>query len=131
MRPSPSRRSSVAYACWPRRWCDNRAMELGLRERACVITGASRGIGLATARMLVGEGAWVLLVGRSKDALTRAAAECGPDRTATLGLDVTAPDAGERLLGACLDAFGRIDALVNNAGTSALRPLEQLTDEEW
>ncbi len=106
-------------------------MELGLSQRACVITGASRGIGLAAARTLVGEGASVLLVGRAEDALMRASTECGSERTATLALDITEPDAGERLLGACLDAFGRIDALVNNAGTSALRPLEELTDEEW
>jgi 3-oxoacyl-[acyl-carrier protein] reductase len=106
-------------------------MDLGVRDRACVITGASRGIGLATAEALVGEGASVLLVGRDEGALGSAAAACSPDRTATLAVDVTEPDAGDQLLRACLDAFGRIDVLVNNAGTSALRPLEQLTDQEW
>ena len=48
-----------------------------------------------------------------------------------LALDVTAVDAGERAVRACLERFGRIDALVNGAGTSAVRSLEQLTDEEW
>jgi 3-oxoacyl-[acyl-carrier protein] reductase len=104
-------------------------MDLGLRDRACVITGASRGIGLATARALAGEGASVLLVGRDADALAQAAG--ASPANATLALDVTDPDAGQRVLDACLDAFGRVDVLVNNAGTSAVRPLEQLTDEDW
>jgi 3-oxoacyl-[acyl-carrier protein] reductase len=108
-----------------------RSMELGLADRACVVTGASRGIGLATARAMAAEGAAVLLVGRNQDALTRAAEECRSERTATLAIDVTDPDAGERLVQACLDAFGRLDALVNNAGTSAVRSLEELSDEDW
>lgn len=106
-------------------------MDLGLCDRACVVTGASSGIGFASARALAAEGASLLLVGRSEDSLARAAAECGPGRAATLAADVTDADAGERLLSACIEAFGRIDALVNNAGTSAMRTLEQLTDEEW
>ena len=104
-------------------------MDLGLSDRACVITGGSRGIGLATARALAGEGAAVLLVGRSRDALDQAARDSGAH--ATLALDVTEPDAGQRLLEVCLEQFGRIDALVNNAGTSAVKPYDQLTDEEW
>lgn len=106
-------------------------MYLGLQDRACVITGASRGIGLATARALAGEGASLLLVGRSEDALAQAAADSGTERAATLALDVTDADAGERARDACLEAFGRIDALVNNAGTSAVRTLEDLTDQDW
>jgi 3-oxoacyl-[acyl-carrier protein] reductase len=104
-------------------------MDLGLSDRACVITGGSRGIGLATARALAGEGAAVLLVGRSQDALDQAARDSGA--RATLALDVTEPEAGQRLLEVCLAQFGRIDALVNNAGTSAVKPHDQLTDEEW
>jgi 3-oxoacyl-[acyl-carrier protein] reductase len=107
-------------------------MDLGLRDRACILTGASRGIGQATAAMLVAEGARVLLVGRGRNALAAAAAACsGEGRAETLALDVTSPDAGERLVDACLQCFGRLDALVNNAGTAAVRGLEQLTDEDW
>ena len=102
-------------------------MDLGLRDRVCVITGASRGIGRATAVALAGEGAALLLVGRSEEALAETA-HAARGRAETLVLDVTAPDAGERVLAAC---DGRIDALVNNAGTSAVRPLEELTDAEW
>jgi 3-oxoacyl-[acyl-carrier protein] reductase len=88
-------------------------MDLGLEGRLCVVTGATRGIGAATARMLAQEGARVLSVARS-----------GAD----VELDVTATDAGERLLERC----GRAPwALVNNAGTSSVRPLDELTDAEW
>jgi len=108
-------------------------MDLGLRERACVVTGASQGIGKATALALAAEGASVLLVGRRPDVLAEAAAACesAGGRAQAFALDVTAPDAGERLVAMCLERFGRIDILVNNAGTSAVRSLEQLTDGEW
>ena len=88
-------------------------MDLGLDGRVCVVTGASRGIGAATARMLAQEGARVLSVAR---------------RGADLELDVTAPDAAERVLAAC---DGAPWALVNNAGGSRARPLEELTDADW
>jgi 3-oxoacyl-[acyl-carrier protein] reductase len=88
-------------------------MDLGLDGRVCVVTGASRGIGAATARMLAQEGAQVLSVAR---------------RGADLELDVTAPDAPERVLAAC---DGAPWALVNNAGGSRARPLEELTDADW
>jgi 3-oxoacyl-[acyl-carrier protein] reductase len=69
-------------------------------------------------------------VGRAREALDQLAAEC-PGTAEPLELDITDADAGERVLKTCLDAFGRIDGLVNNAGTSAFRPLEELTDAEW
>ncbi len=108
-------------------------MELGLRDRACVVTGATGGIGRATAVALAREGARVLLLGRRSevlDELARACAEAG-GRGEPLVLDVTAVDAGPRVLEACLERFGAIDALVNGAGTSAVRAMEELTDEEW
>src|SRR5581483_11735245 len=71
----------------------------------------------------------VLLVGRNQDGLDQAARDSGA--RATLALDVTEPEAGQRLLEVCLERFGRIDVLVNNAGTSAVKPHDQLTDEEW
>jgi 3-oxoacyl-[acyl-carrier protein] reductase len=90
-------------------------MDLGLTGKACVVTGATRGIGAATARLLEDEGARVLGVARGGDF------EC----------DVTEPDAGERILAECLDRFGRVDVLVNNAGTSRARSLEELTEADW
>jgi 3-oxoacyl-[acyl-carrier protein] reductase len=105
-------------------------MDLGLRDRACIVTGASGGIGRAVAVSLASEGASVLLVGRRSKTLAGVARAC-EGRGEPLELDVTAEDAGERALTACLERFGRIDVLVNSAGTSAVRSLEQLTDEEW
>jgi 3-oxoacyl-[acyl-carrier protein] reductase len=110
-------------------------VDLGLRDRACVITGGSRGIGRATALALVAEGAAVLLVGRQPETLEAAAHECRDAATSgraeILALDVTDRDAGERVLEACQTRFGRIDALVNNAGTSSFTPLQELTDDAW
>src|ERR687895_2990820 len=88
-------------------------MDLCIDGRICVVTGATRGIGAATARMLAQEGARVLSVAR---------------HGAELELDVTAPDAGERVLAACAATPW---ALVNNAGASAARPLHELTDADW
>jgi 3-oxoacyl-[acyl-carrier protein] reductase len=105
-------------------------MDLGLRDRACIVTGATGGIGRVVAVSLASEGASVLLVGRRSETLAEVARACG-GRGEPLELDVTAEDAGERALTACLERFGRIDVLVNSAGTSMVRSLEELTDEEW
>ncbi len=105
-------------------------MDLGLAGKACIVTGATRGIGLATARMLVGEGGRVLLVARDAGAGARVAAELG-ERCASLAADVTDPSAGDRIVAACVERFGSVDVLVNNAGTSFVRSLEELSDEDW
>ena len=114
-------------------------MDLGLRDRVCVVTGASRGIGLATARMLADEGARVLLVGRDGDALESAVAELAPrdgdgagGRAAALAIDITDADAGARVVEVCEHRFGApIAALVNNAGTSWTAAPEQISDSDW
>ena len=109
------------------------AVDLGLNGRACIVTGASRGIGLATARELCAEGADVLLVARDADSLGAAAAECSAEggRAVGLALDVTAPDSGERMVAACTEAFDVPWALVNNAGATRARSLEELDDADW
>lgn len=91
------------------------SLDLGLKDKACIVTGASRGIGAATARMLEDEGARVLRVSRGED----------------FAADVTDPAAAGRIVGECLQRFGALDVLVNNAGTSRARKLEELTDAEW
>lgn len=106
-------------------------MDLGLGGRAAIVTGASRGIGRAIAERLVAEGADVLLCARDGAALAATSAAITGGRTATLALDVTEPDAGDRLAEACLDAFGRIDIVVNNAGTATGAPLDSVTDADW
>jgi NAD(P)-dependent dehydrogenase (short-subunit alcohol dehydrogenase family) len=108
-------------------------VDLGLSGRACAVTGASRGIGRETARLLCAEGADVLLVARSKERLHEATAECAQagGRAEALVLDVTQERAGERIVAAATEAFGRLDVLVNNAGTASRRPLEEVNDDDW
>lgn len=105
-------------------------MELGLRDRACVVTGAAGGIGSATALALASEGASVLLVGRHVGPLEELARRCGAGAQ-VLALDITYPEAADVVLVRCRELFGRVDALVNNAGTSTARPLDQVPDSEW
>jgi 3-oxoacyl-[acyl-carrier protein] reductase len=102
-------------------------LNLGLEGKVCVVTGASRGIGAATARMLAQEGARVLSVARH-GARPEAAGSAGCARMGFLELDVTAADAGERVLDACPSPPW---ALVNGAGATRARPLEELSDADW
>jgi 3-oxoacyl-[acyl-carrier protein] reductase len=80
--------------------------------------------------MLVAEGARVLLVARDEEQLARVSAdEAGG--APFLPADVTGPRDGERIVAACVERLGSIDVLVNNAGTSFARSLEELTDDDW
>jgi len=108
-------------------------MDLGLDGKACVVTGASRGIGLAVAERLCREGADVVLVARNADALDAAVHRCSGDggQAHALPLDVTEPDAGERMVTAAAERFGGLDVLVNNAGTSKRHSLDDVTEEDW
>jgi 3-oxoacyl-[acyl-carrier protein] reductase len=112
-------------------------VDLGLAGRACAVTGASRGIGRETARQLCEEGASVLLVARNEERLEAAAERANADgaeaggRAETLLLDVTAEDAGERILAAASERFGQLDVLVNNAGAAQWRDLDDVPDEDW
>ena len=97
-----------------------------LHHLAVVVTGASSGIGRATAAAFAMRGAATLLVGRDAERLDDAAGSI-PDAVA-LRADLTAPHAADLVVAAALDAFGRIDVLVNNAGAFATAPLAG-TDE--
>ncbi len=103
-------------------------LDLGLDGARCIVTGASSGIGLATASRLAGEGARVLLVGRREEPLRRAAEDLGAEY---LACDVTDPEADLRIVATAAEQMGGLDVLVNNAGTSFVRPLDELTDADW
>jgi 3-oxoacyl-[acyl-carrier protein] reductase len=112
-------------------------MDLGLRRRTCVVTGASSGIGREAALQLGAEGANVLLVARGEERLRAVteeaarAAEPAGGAAAALVLDVTGEDAGERMLAAAEERFGALDVLVNNAGAARWRDLDDVPDEDW
>jgi 3-oxoacyl-[acyl-carrier protein] reductase len=110
-----------------------RGVDLGLAGKVCVVTGASRGIGLETGRQLCAEAASVLLVARSAEHLEKAVAVCraAGGQASALVCDVTDDDAGERMLGAAREALGEPDVLVNNAGTARWRDLDGVPDQDW
>lgn len=101
-----------------------------LTNKVAIVTGASSGIGLALARRLVGEGASVALVARSKDKLDGIAAELGKDRAQAFALDVTDFGALAALPKRVVERFGGIDILVNNAGLNHRGPVLEHQPEE-
>ena len=102
--------------------------------KSAIVTGAGSGIGRAVALGLVEEGYAVAVAGRRPDALeaTAAAADANRGRVLVVPADVTDPASVRRLFDAALTAFGRLDLLFNNAGTSTPNmPLEDLTVDQW
>ena len=108
-------------------------MDLGINGRACVVTGASKGIGRDVARRLCAEGASVLLVARGEQELYEAAEEAAAagGAAAPLVLDVTEDDAGEAIVAEATERFGKLDVVVNNAGVSQWHDIDELTDQDW
>jgi NAD(P)-dependent dehydrogenase (short-subunit alcohol dehydrogenase family) len=99
-----------------------------LKDRVAVITGGNSGIGLATAREFQANGAKVVIFGRSRETLDRAAASLGTDVLAVQG-DVHNLGDLERLFDETVKRFGKIDVLVTNAGIAKFAPVEVLTEE--
>jgi 3-oxoacyl-[acyl-carrier protein] reductase len=109
-------------------------MDLGLKGKVAIITGGSEGIGRAAAQSLGREGASVVICARRADVLMKTAqdvAEATGAEIVPVVADVTNPENVERLVQTAIDRFGRLDVLVNNAGTSAAGPFESVTDEAW
>jgi 3-oxoacyl-[acyl-carrier protein] reductase len=104
-------------------------MDLGLRDRVCLVTGSTSGIGLETARLLVGEGARVIVTGRDQDRAEQARQEAG----AALGVacDLSEPAAPDELVATTTEAVGPVECLVNNVGEAYQIGFEELTDEQW
>jgi meso-butanediol dehydrogenase / (S,S)-butanediol dehydrogenase / diacetyl reductase len=99
-----------------------------LHGRVAVITGAGSGIGLAIARVLRREGAEVVLTDIAAERVSAVAQELNGT---ALEHDVTSWDSCERMVASVLDAKGRIDVLVNNAGVSRSVPFAELDEAEW
>jgi 3-oxoacyl-[acyl-carrier protein] reductase len=104
-------------------------MDLGLRDRVCLVTGSTAGIGVETARLLAGEGAKVVVSGRSHERVEQACADSG----AALGIpaDLTQPDAAEKLVAEASARLGPVDCLVNNVGEAYQVGFEELSDQQW
>jgi NADP-dependent 3-hydroxy acid dehydrogenase YdfG len=102
-------------------------------QRTIAITGASAGIGAATARLLAARGARVVLGARREDALAGIVAEIEADggHAAACVVDVTQPEDLRRLVAHAVERFGRLDALVANAGVATVAPLAEGTLPDW
>lgn len=104
-----------------------------LRDRVALVTGAGAGLGRAIALRFAAEGAHVIALSLREDELAEvgaAAAADGLDIT-TLAADVADAARAETIVGELLERHGRIDALVNNAGIIAVKPIEETAPEEW
>ncbi len=109
-------------------------MDLGLQGKIAIITGGSKGIGLATALALCKEGARVALVARNVESLKQAAAlilETTGVEPLIISADVAAEQDVQRAVELTVERFGGIDILINNAGTSAAKAFENITTEAW
>ncbi len=103
------------------------------QDRVVLVTGASTGIGWATARGFFEEGARVALVARSQETLQKRFEELGSpgDRVAVFPADVSDGNRAREIVQAVLERWGRLDVLVNNAGIAIDKLLLRLTEEEW
>ncbi len=109
-------------------------MDLELAGKVAIVTGGSRGLGLGIARALAREGCRIAICARGEEDLAAAARELEDEHGAevlALALDVTAPDAPERLLGETVRRFGGLDVLVDNVGGGRRKPFAETTEEDW
>ncbi|MCA1218184.1 SDR family oxidoreductase [Streptomyces sp. 8L] len=106
-------------------------MDLGLAGRTVLVTGGSSGVGLATVRALLEEGANVATCGRDAARLAAATAGLPKDRLLTGACDIRDADGVRRLVARTVDTFGGLDGLVNNAGQSRMKSLSDTTARDW
>jgi len=107
-------------------------MDLGLSGRVFIATGASRGLGFATARCLVDDGAKVVVSARDETRLAHAVKELGGPQTAVaVTADLADPATPGSLVSAAKESFGRLDGAVISVGGPARGSVASLTDEQW
>jgi NAD(P)-dependent dehydrogenase (short-subunit alcohol dehydrogenase family) len=100
------------------------------QDKRIVISGGGSGIGLATAKLLVAEGARVLITGRTQSTLDAAVDQLG-DRARAVRADVSSTAEIDRVVGAARDDFGEVDALIIAAGINEYAPLEATAEEDY
>ncbi len=106
-------------------------MDLEIRDRVFIVTGGARGLGRATADVLVAEGAKVVLSGRSQEALDSAVAELGEDSAFGVASDNADPSTPDRLVSAARDTFGGLDGALISVGGPPKGAALDTTDEQW
>ena len=111
-------------------------MDLGLRDQVAIVTGSSRGLGLASAAALVEEGCRVTICARGEGRLLDAASDLrrragAEDRVLAVPADVATQDGVERLFARTVDVFGGLDILVNNVGLGGGGALLETSDAQW
>lgn len=113
---------------------DGITMNFGLLGKTVVVTGGSRGIGFATAKQFIIEGANVVICGRQEDTLMEAANKIEKEtgqRVLAIVADVTHKADCEKLIMSTMAKYKRIDVLVNNAGISSTNPFMEITTDQW
>lgn len=105
-------------------------MDLGLKDRVYVVTGATRGLGNATARELVADGAKVVVTGREHESVAEAAADLGPDAVG-VAVDNADPGAAARLIATARERFHRFDGILVSVGGPPPGFVADTTDEQW
>ncbi|MGB2570494.1 SDR family oxidoreductase [Micromonospora citrea] len=107
-------------------------MDLGLTDRVYVLTGASRGLGFATARCLVADGARVVVSARAPERVAEAVARLGgPEHAVGLTADLADPATPQRLVTAAREHFGRLDGALVSVGGPPPGTAAQVDDEQW
>jgi 3-oxoacyl-[acyl-carrier protein] reductase len=111
-------------------------MDLGLTNKVAIVTGSSRGLGLASAKSLAAEGCRVCICARGEARLREAASEIGelagdPGRVLAVVADVSEADGVRTVIEQTIDTFGALDILVNNVGFAAGGALLETSDEQW
>jgi 3-oxoacyl-[acyl-carrier protein] reductase len=106
-------------------------VDLGLRDRVYVVTGASGGLGFATAQALVDEGAQLVISSRDEAAIARAAATLGTSRVVGIPVDNASPDGATRLVAAAMAKWGALHGALISVGGPPAGPALETDDEEW
>lgn len=107
-------------------------MDLGLADRVFILTGASRGLGFATAQALVDDGARVVISSRSAEQVAGAVADLGgPQHAAGVAADLSDPGTPRELVDTALEKFGRLDGALVSVGGPAPGTAASMTDDQW